>query len=360
MVNQVPVFLLRTEKPSYILQGGGGKLIIGFRDKDDVGGGTGSPAKSIQKGYSQVLKQLPPNRPVVTAKATSLGTLILKNLYNKVSSKLVFPFKIKMEGKIRVAHPEVKSKSLLVSKSGVTSKGSILHKQRAYIQSEMFIKSRQKPTKPLPDYTIADNVKQIRQEMKIKEEQKIRKEKITKLLKIKRILTEDIRKAPSIDVGVNEIIHQRGDIMRITANMSERTGSIYMRIIDKDGVIVQKAGLVKKNAAGFQILVGTKDLKAGKYFIQVSNHDSFSPLGVAEFQIKGTTPILGFLPLVPLLLLTPGSPTEKFEFEVYRTMMDSRVDAKCKEFENKVYRAGEGPMPPIHFNCRCFREGKEE
>lgn len=188
----------------------------------------------------------------------------------------------------------------------------------------------------------------------------LKKNKLKKLISAyELLLTEDVRKTPTIQVSVNEPVHRRGDLMRITTNMDEKTGNIYMRIIDNNGVIVQKAGLVKKNATGFQILVGTRDLKAGKYFIQVSNHDSFSPLGVAEFNVQGISPVPLALAIIPGLL-TPDSPDVKFEFEIYRTMMDSRVDAACKVFENKIYRSGQGPMPPIHFNCRCFREGIEQ
>ncbi len=320
----------------FILQENGGKLIIGQKFED---GGGASNSKTTQKGFSQVKHQLG-NKPVITARATALGTLLMKNLYNKTHSTLLIPIKLKIESKIRLEplYHTIESKIKLIHNQHSEATLKIrTTKSRAY--SEMIL-----------DNPLRDTVLQLRKEAKRK-----------KLLSIYNILKEDLRKTPHIQVTLNQDIHQRGDLMRITTNMNMQTGQIWMRIIDDKGMIVQKAGMVKSNATGFQILAGTRDLKQGKYLVQVSNHSNFSPIGVAEFQVKGNAPILPFVPIIPFLM-TPDSPTQKVKRVIFKTMMDSRVDAICKVFENKKFDIKDKnlPIPPIHFNCRCHLEVIDE
>jgi len=327
---------LQQENKGFLLQENGGKLILGIRT--DGGGGAGNKTRSTQKGVSAVKKQIV-DRPVITAKATSLGTIILTNLYNKTHSNLLFPLTIKIKSKIRTERHYHSSESKIKIAPNQFSQASLKIRttmSRAF--GEMILHNH-----------LRDRILDVKKEMKR-----------MKLLSIYKLLKEDLRKTPNIQVSLNVNEIQRGDLMRITTNMNEQTGQIWMRIIDNKGMIVQKAGLVKKNASGFQILIGTRDLKSGNYIVQVSNHNDFSPLGVAEFKVQGMAPIMPLVPIIPFLL-TPDSPTQTFERVIFKTMMDSRVDAQCKEFENKVFNINDKtlPVPPIHFNCRCHLEGVE-
>ena len=333
----MPFFaFLQQENKGFLLQENGGKLIIGVRL--DGGGGAGNKTRSTQKGISAVKKQVL-ERPVVTAKATSLGTILLTNLYNKTHSNLLFPINLKIKSKIRTETRYNSSESKIKITPNQSSSASLKIRttmSRAF--GEMILHNH-----------LRDRILDVKKEMKR-----------MKLLSIYKLLKEDLRKTPTIQVSLNVNEIQRGDLMRITTNMNEQTGQIWMRIIDTKGMIVQKAGLVKKNSSGFQILIGTRDLKSGGYVVQVSNHDSFSPLGVAEFKVQGMAPIMPFIPIIPFLL-TPDSPTQTFEKVIFRTMMDNRVDATCKVFENKIFNINDKnlPIPPLHFNCRCHLEGKE-
>lgn len=182
----------------------------------------------------------------------------------------------------------------------------------------------------------------------------------------------------NIQLGQEEI--KQGELLRVSATLSDLSPEIWLRILNKDNVIVQKAGLVAKNQRSFHILIGTKDLDKEQYTIQVSTNKSFTPMGFGQFTVKGDVPFL-----VPLLALGVGSnpqdnigsikkkPTKddikknkgvkkpkKLQIlkVKFKTMMDSRVDAACKIYENRIYEAGDKSMPniPIHFNCRCHYE----
>ena len=186
----------------------------------------------------------------------------------------------------------------------------------------------------------------------------------------------------NIQLGQEEI--KQGELLRVSATLSETVPEIWLRILNKDNVIVQKAGLVAKNQKSFHILIGTKDLDKEQYTIQVSTNKSFTPMGFGQFDVKGDVPFL-----VPLLALGVGSNPEDPVGDIkkkptkddtkkkddikkkddkpkklkilkvkFKTMMDNRVDAACKKYENKIYKAGDKLMPniPIHFNCRCHYE----
>jgi len=45
---------------------------------------------------------------------------------------------------------------------------------------------------------------------------------------------------------------------------------------------------------------------------------------------------------------------------VYLTEDDDRVDSICRPHHNKVYKVGEGPEPPLHYNCRCTIEPADD
>lgn len=42
-------------------------------------------------------------------------------------------------------------------------------------------------------------------------------------------------------------------------------------------------------------------------------------------------------------------------FEIWRTTADERVCPVCGPLAGLEFRAGEGPQPPLHLNCRCQR-----
>ena len=159
--------------------------------------------------------------------------------------------------------------------------------------------------------------------------------------------------------------------------------------MNKDNVIIQKAGLVATNSKSFHILIGTKDLDKEQYTVQVSTNKSFTPMGFGQFKVKGEIPFV-----IPLLIAGMGSNPKDVIGDIkkktkdlkdgirkkltkkdiddhvirkqhirilqikYKTMMDSKVDSACKIYENKVYDVGDESMPsiPIHFNCRCHYE----
>ncbi len=321
-----------------------GKIIIG------EGEGFGASGGIVKKTIGKSLNKQLGNRPIITAKATSLGTLLLQNLYNISHSRLVIPIFLKNESRTTISEMGyVINNELIICEKSI-SKASIVKTEKSLIfcklHLESFIKnySTQEISHSLKNkvYNIEKNIK------------KMRLEHIKKMIEVMRIV-------PSVQVSVNSNITQRGNLLRITANLNKQSTQIWMRIINSKGMIVQKAGLVKKNSTGFQILVGTRDLEAGKYTVQVSNHRNFSPLGVSEFEIKGVSPLFGVVPLIPLLPLLPlpDSPDETFQKVIFRTMQDSRVDTQCKEFENKIFNINDKnlPVPPIHFNCRCHLEG---
>jgi SPP1 gp7 family putative phage head morphogenesis protein len=44
-----------------------------------------------------------------------------------------------------------------------------------------------------------------------------------------------------------------------------------------------------------------------------------------------------------------GDITKKYR---YLATLDSRTSAICRSLDGKEFKYGEGPMPPVHFNCR--------
>jgi len=46
-------------------------------------------------------------------------------------------------------------------------------------------------------------------------------------------------------------------------------------------------------------------------------------------------------------------------WEVYHTQHDERVCPVCGPHNGQRYKLGEGPQPPLHLNCRCWREEVE-
>ena len=188
---------------------------------------------------------------------------------------------------------------------------------------------------------------------------------------------------------------------------------IFMEITSmKDGHVVWPLEVVRRNATGFDIGIGTQEMKTDhEYLVRVSNNDNLSPSASTTFKIKPST-----FPLVPIILpliLSPlfvkkysdkgirdvsgltdylkgqGFPDDKIKDEVerimkeldefkdkeipddsikipidtyrnpiqkmFRTQTDHRVCPLCKEHEFKVfdYDDSTAPFIPVHLRCRC-------
>lgn len=150
---------------------------------------------------------------------------------------------------------------------------------------------------------------------------------------------------------------------------------IFMHIQSvKDGHEVWPLEVVRKNAAGFDILIGTSEMKENHdYLVRVSNNWNMSPMGWAEFHVKkketGVPPL--FIPVVGVPgIRIPVDDIAKKEIVayVYRTQMDHRVCPICKGYENIVFEVDEWkPNIPddTHPRCRCtydiiFKEKEEK
>lgn len=46
-----------------------------------------------------------------------------------------------------------------------------------------------------------------------------------------------------------------------------------------------------------------------------------------------------------------------FAEELYVATLDARTTPICRSLDGETYRVGEGPIPPLHFNCRSLRVG---
>jgi len=44
-----------------------------------------------------------------------------------------------------------------------------------------------------------------------------------------------------------------------------------------------------------------------------------------------------------------------FPAEIFYTADDPDVCSICEPFHGEIYRTGDGPEPPLHNNCRCWK-----
>ena len=189
---------------------------------------------------------------------------------------------------------------------------------------------------------------------------------------------------------------------------------IYMIITSlKDGHTVWEMGVVRKNTAGFDIMVGTIEMQPGhQYLVRVSNNLNLSPSASTVFEIKKQEfPILALLPIVlsPLFLRkysghgitnldglveylkTQGMSDKQIQAEIKRiiaeitsnqdvkiplditrkviskkwiSQLDHRVCEICRtnsisgKNNDGVWRYDDTNAPdiPAHYNCRCTYE----
>jgi len=146
--------------------------------------------------------------------------------------------------------------------------------------------------------------------------------------------------------------------------------TIYMEILDSDGVPVWPLSAIELNSATISKLISTAELKAGKdYLVRVSPDENLSPSGAATFHIDSD--------LIPAALLVPGAmlipkvllpdvvqPETPFKIGwlIYRTQLDSKVCNICSPLEGLRFRPDDPDIIKIgakekggdtHYNCRC-------
>lgn len=209
---------------------------------------------------------------------------------------------------------------------------------------------------------------------------------------------------------------EKDSMVRISCRMFDKkfmrlmeVSRIFMEITSmKDGHNVWPLEVVRRNASGFDIGIGTHEMKTGhEYLVRVSNNDNLSPSASTTFKIKAAT-----FPIVPLLIpfvLSPlfikkysdkgirdvdglvdylkgqGFPDDKIKIEVerilqdieklpddqikipidtyrddpikkmFRTQMDARVCPLCEEHALEIFDYDDptAPFIPIHIRCRC-------
>lgn len=207
----------------------------------------------------------------------------------------------------------------------------------------------------------------------------------------------------------------RGNTISLSARLfdpltmqEQEVSRIFMTITSmKDGHVVWPLEVVRKDASGFDIIIGTQDMKEDhQYLVRVSNNWNLSPSASTTFFVekkKSRLPILPLIPLIPLFLpeitetvnldellsqlkqidikkltleqrqelkeyikrieilkekgdiITPEDLRRRVKEYIFRTQMDARVCPICKSYENRVYEPEDPAIPiiPIHPNCRC-------
>jgi len=170
---------------------------------------------------------------------------------------------------------------------------------------------------------------------------------------------------PIIVVEAIPIEVERGQTIAISARLFDKdtmhpmeVSRIYMTITSmKDGTIIWPLEVVRKDASGFDIMIGTKDMKGDQsYLLRVSNNWNLSPSASTTFTIlkkKTVLPIIPIIALIPLIL--PEDDLREVQEYIFRTQMDARVCPICLPFENLVFQPEDTNIPiiPLHINCRC-------
>jgi hypothetical protein len=187
-----------------------------------------------------------------------------------------------------------------------------------------------------------------------------------------RVVKADVQPIVRVETSPDTLI--RGALIDVNIevidenNQSIAVKELWLRILNKDQVVIQKAGLIAKDTSGVSIKVGTEDLDEEDYIIQVSTNKDFRKLGLSEFKVKQKKTLAPIVPLLPAIVpgvidigheaIQPVDRTENLEIERFKftTMQDSKVDPVCKKFENSIWDSDDPdlPIPPLHPNCRCF------
>lgn len=136
---------------------------------------------------------------------------------------------------------------------------------------------------------------------------------------------------------------------------------IFMQIQARNGVEVWPLEVVRKDAAGFDILIGTSEMKANtEYLIRISNNWNLSPSASFKFKTKKKLELslIPLLPIVPFPIREPVHDIKRGSIKefIFRTQMDMRVCPICKQYENVVFTPDVWkPIIPdnTHSRCRC-------
>jgi len=227
-----------------------------------------------------------------------------------------------------------------------------------------------------------------------------------------------IRPIIVVEAAPREI--EQNSMLRVSARMFDKktmslmeVSRIYMEITSmKDGHVVWPLEVVRKDASGFDIGIGTQEMKTDhNYLVRVSNNENLSPSASTTFRVKPSA-----FPLIPIILpliLSPlfvkdyadkgirdvnglttylkseGFSDDYIKKEVERimkeldqfkddeipddsikipidtfrdpiqkmfiTQMDKRVCPICQENEFKIFDYDDptAPFIPIHPRCRC-------
>ena len=152
--------------------------------------------------------------------------------------------------------------------------------------------------------------------------------------------------------------------------------TLYMQIIDEDGVEVWPLSTIDKESSGFSKMISTSEMDAGKtYTVRISTSRKLRPIGESQFMIKRDLLHPGLLipgkSLIPHLLLSvaestvlekvtshivePEAPTLKIAWLVWVTQKDSRVCKYCIIYEGRRFKPNDPNLPqiPVHLKCRC-------
>ena len=347
----IDLFLLQ-ENGFFILQEDGNKIIIGQETTGDGGSGGQSSSVGVSLVKKQLRKKQLKNKQLQKTANLAKGKLTIHAEFN-ITSKLKSIPKVSIITVSKILVQEsfrIQSPILIQEKFGVSCR---ILRQKTYTtkshlaknpHNEMITQLKLLRTETVKNNLLSEKIEKI----------KTLTDMLNTLDKIQ--INHELANKPIIDVTLGKQEIQQGQLLRITTKVNQHVSQLWMRILDKKGVIIQKAGLVKIDTTGFQILVSTQQLEKGDYTIQVSDSNMFSPLGIADFEVTGSSPISPAIAIIPLII-TPDT-DQDIEFVIYRTMMDSRVDAICKQFENRIFRLNDKSRPviPQHFNCRCFYE----
>lgn len=158
----------------------------------------------------------------------------------------------------------------------------------------------------------------------------------------------------------------RGNTIALSARFFDKitmkemvVSRIFMTITSmKDGHVVWPLEVVRKDASGFDIMIGTEDMQDDHtYLIRVSNNWNLSPSASTTLHVKKKSILLPIIPflIIPFGLRIPKDVDRKVDKYIFRTQMDFRVCPLCKEHENEEFLPDDPNIPhiPVHHNCRC-------
>lgn len=176
-------------------------------------------------------------------------------------------------------------------------------------------------------------------------------------------MAEPIRPLIVVEAIPSEV--DRGQTLAVSARLFDKrtmlpseVSRIFMTITsEKDGHVVWPLEVVRKDADGFDIMIGTEDMKEDHtYLLRVSNNWNLSPSAATTFGVRKKTTVLPIIiPFILAPLILPQDDPRRVEKYIFRTQMDHRVCPECKQYENQEFKPEDTDIPkiPVHPNCRC-------